>query len=87
MVPDADGYVTVPDRPGIGFELNMDLLNRYKLSWEISKRIKEIQKQDFANDYDGMSEVYRFQNLAEYYPLSWSIVGILPMVNVTRGVS
>ena len=32
MVPDADGYVTVPDRPGIGFELNMDLLNRYKLS-------------------------------------------------------
>ena len=26
MVPDADGYVTVPDRPGIGFELNMDLL-------------------------------------------------------------
>ena len=32
MVPDADGYVTVPNRPGIGFELNMDLLNRYKLS-------------------------------------------------------
>ena len=32
MVPDPDGYVTVPDRPGIGFELNMDLLNRYKLS-------------------------------------------------------
>ena len=30
--PDPDGYVTVPDRPGIGFELNMDLLNRYKLS-------------------------------------------------------
>ena len=57
MVPDADGYVTVPDRPGIGFELNMDLLNRYKLSWEISKRMKEIQKQDFANDNDGMSEV------------------------------
>jgi L-alanine-DL-glutamate epimerase-like enolase superfamily enzyme len=32
MVPDTDGYVTVPDRPGIGFELNMELLNRYKLS-------------------------------------------------------
>jgi len=32
MVPDTDGYVTVPDRPGIGFELNMELLNRYKLA-------------------------------------------------------
>ena len=31
MAPDNDGYVTVPDRPGIGFELNMDLLNRYKI--------------------------------------------------------
>ncbi|MQG18888.1 MAG: mandelate racemase/muconate lactonizing enzyme family protein [SAR202 cluster bacterium] len=29
--PDSDGFVTLPDRPGIGFELNMDLLNRYKL--------------------------------------------------------
>ena len=31
MAPDNDGYVTVPDRPGVGFELNMDLLNRYKI--------------------------------------------------------
>ncbi len=30
--PDADGYVTLPDRPGIGFELNMDLLNRYRVA-------------------------------------------------------
>ncbi len=29
--PDADGYVTVPDRPGIGFELNMDFLSRYRV--------------------------------------------------------
>jgi len=28
---DSDGYVTVPDAPGIGFDLNMDLLNRYKV--------------------------------------------------------
>tara|TARA_B100001029_G_scaffold172491_1_gene170301 strand:+ start:2430 stop:3554 length:1125 start_codon:yes stop_codon:yes gene_type:complete len=28
---DKDGYVTVPDIPGIGFELNMDLLNRYRV--------------------------------------------------------
>ena len=26
--PGDDGYVTVPDRPGIGFELNMGLLDR-----------------------------------------------------------
>jgi L-alanine-DL-glutamate epimerase-like enolase superfamily enzyme len=31
MIPDEDGYVTVPDRPGIGFELNMDLLNKYRV--------------------------------------------------------
>ena len=31
MVPDDDGYVTVPDRPGIGFELNMEVLNKYKV--------------------------------------------------------
>lgn len=31
MVPDDDGYVTVPDRPGIGFELNMDLLDMYRV--------------------------------------------------------
>ena len=31
LKPDADGYVTVPDRPGIGYELNMDLLNRYRV--------------------------------------------------------
>ena len=28
---DKDGYVTVPDIPGIGFELNMDLLNRHRV--------------------------------------------------------
>lgn len=31
LKPDPDGFVTVPDRPGIGFELNMELLNRYKV--------------------------------------------------------
>ncbi len=31
LKPDVDGYVTVPDRPGIGFELNMDLLNKYRV--------------------------------------------------------
>ena len=31
LKPDDDGYVTVPDRPGIGYELNMELLNRYKV--------------------------------------------------------
>ena len=30
MSLDEDGYVTVPDRPGVGFELNMDLLNRHR---------------------------------------------------------
>lgn len=29
---DSDGYVTVPNTPGIGFDLNMDLLNRYRVS-------------------------------------------------------
>ena len=29
---DSDGYVTVPDSPGIGFDVNMDLLNRFKIS-------------------------------------------------------
>ena len=28
---DSDGYVTVPERPGIGFDLNMDILNRYRV--------------------------------------------------------
>lgn len=28
---DSDGYVTVPNAPGIGFDLNMDLLNRYRV--------------------------------------------------------
>lgn len=28
---DSDGYVTVPNTPGIGFDLNMDLLNRYRV--------------------------------------------------------
>ena len=31
LKPDPDGYVTVPDRPGIGFELNMELLYRYRV--------------------------------------------------------
>lgn len=31
LVPDQDGYVTVPERPGIGFELNMELLGRYRV--------------------------------------------------------
>ena len=31
LKPDVDGYVSVPERPGIGFELNMDLLNRYRV--------------------------------------------------------
>ena len=30
MTLDSDGFVTVPDRPGIGFELNMDLLNKHR---------------------------------------------------------
>ena len=29
---DSDGYVTVPDSPGIGFDLNMDLLNSFRVS-------------------------------------------------------
>ena len=32
LKPDQSGYVTVPDTPGIGFELNMDLLNRYRVT-------------------------------------------------------
>ena len=32
LILDSDGYVTVPDTPGIGFDLNMDLLNRFKVS-------------------------------------------------------
>ena len=28
---DEDGYVTVPNRPSIGYELNMDLLNRLRV--------------------------------------------------------
>ena len=31
LKPDDDGFVTVPDRPGIGYELNMELLNRYRV--------------------------------------------------------
>ncbi len=31
LKPDDDGFVTVPDTPGIGYELNMDLLNRYRV--------------------------------------------------------
>jgi L-alanine-DL-glutamate epimerase-like enolase superfamily enzyme len=30
--PDDDGFVTVPDRPGIGFELNMQLLDRHRVA-------------------------------------------------------
>ena len=32
LKPDNDGYVTVPDRPGLGFELNMQLLNNYRVA-------------------------------------------------------
>ena len=32
LKPDNDGYVTVPDRPGLGFELNMELLNKYRVA-------------------------------------------------------
>ena len=31
LVLGEDGFVRVPDRPGIGYELNMDLLNRYRV--------------------------------------------------------
>ena len=31
MLPDSDGFVTVPDRTGIGFELNMEVVKRYKV--------------------------------------------------------
>tara|TARA_B100001057_G_scaffold317029_1_gene317155 strand:+ start:1743 stop:2867 length:1125 start_codon:yes stop_codon:yes gene_type:complete len=31
LILDSDGYVTVPDTPGIGFDLNMELLNRYRV--------------------------------------------------------
>jgi len=31
MKPYEDGYVTVLNRPGIGYELNMGLLNRYRV--------------------------------------------------------
>ena len=31
LVLEEDGFVRVPDRPGIGYELNMDLLNRYRV--------------------------------------------------------
>jgi L-alanine-DL-glutamate epimerase-like enolase superfamily enzyme len=27
--PDAEGYLTVPDRPGLGVELNRDAFRRY----------------------------------------------------------
>jgi L-alanine-DL-glutamate epimerase-like enolase superfamily enzyme len=30
--PDDNGFVTVPDRPGIGFELNMQLLDRHRVA-------------------------------------------------------
>lgn len=32
MVLEKDGYVTVPDRPGIGFEPNMDVLERHRVA-------------------------------------------------------
>ncbi len=31
LVPAQDGYVDVPNRPGIGFEINMELLSRYRV--------------------------------------------------------
>ena len=36
MKPDKDGFVTVPDTPGIGYELNMELL---KLPTFYTKRL------------------------------------------------
>jgi L-alanine-DL-glutamate epimerase-like enolase superfamily enzyme len=29
--PDDDGFATVPDRPGIGYELNVQFLGRYRV--------------------------------------------------------
>ena len=31
LIPDEDGFVTVPDTPGIGYEINMDFLRRYQV--------------------------------------------------------
>ena len=31
MKPDEDGYMTASNRPSIGYELNMGLLNRYRV--------------------------------------------------------
>ena len=31
MKPDEDAYMTASNRPGIGYELNMGLLNRYRV--------------------------------------------------------
>ncbi|MQG39245.1 MAG: mandelate racemase/muconate lactonizing enzyme family protein [SAR202 cluster bacterium] len=31
LKPDKDGYVTVPDTPGLGYDLNMDLLKKYQV--------------------------------------------------------
>jgi L-alanine-DL-glutamate epimerase-like enolase superfamily enzyme len=31
LKPDRDGYITVPETPGVGFELNMELLDRYRV--------------------------------------------------------
>ena len=31
LKPDKDGYVTVPEQPGLGYDLNMDLLKNYQV--------------------------------------------------------
>jgi L-alanine-DL-glutamate epimerase-like enolase superfamily enzyme len=30
--PDADGFLTLPDKPGLGIELNRDALKRFGVS-------------------------------------------------------
>ena len=29
--PDADGFLTIPDKPGLGIELNRDALEKYRV--------------------------------------------------------
>ena len=31
LQPDADGWIEVPKRPGLGFSLNEDLVNKYRV--------------------------------------------------------
>ena len=32
LKPDAEGWIDVPERPGLGFGLNQDLLKRYRVA-------------------------------------------------------